>query len=72
MAQSISVASFNDLPNDLDACANYPKIAPQTVKKYSIVKVVTTQAGLTFDISQLAIRSSKKYTSEIWCMCQRK
>lgn len=67
-SQSLSISGFNELPNDLDARANYPKTDPQTGKKYAIIKIVTTQKGFTFDIGQLAMGGSDVHPElgEIW------
>lgn len=66
--QSLSVAQFNILDNDLDARANYPKMDSQTGKKCAIIKVVTTQKGFNFDIGQMAIDAVEPHPelSEIW------
>lgn len=67
-AQSLSVAQFNELPNDLDARANFAKTDPQTGKKYAIIKVITTQTGFNFDIGSLAIGATETHPQdgEIW------
>ena len=67
--QTLSVASFNELSNDLDARLNYPKVNQLTGKKCAIIKVVTTQSGFNFDIgSQMAIEDKVSHPElgEIW------
>ena len=64
--QSLSVASFNELPNDLDARGNYPMTDQHTSKKYAILKVVTTETGFTFDIGMLSIGGTRQEVSEVW------
>ena len=63
----ISVKSFIDLPNDLDARVNYPKI-DQNGQKCALVKVVTTESDFTFDNGQLGVVAAihKPELSEWW------
>ena len=54
-AQSgISVKSFKELTQDLDARVNYPVI-DQNGQKCALVKVVTTENDFSFDNGQLGV-----------------
>ena len=65
--EGISVKSFKELPNDLDARVNYPK-TDQNGKTCALVKVVTTEGDFTFDNGQLGVRAAihKPEFSEWW------
>ncbi len=64
-AQTISVASFKSLPNDLDARVNFP-MKDQNGEVCAIIKVVTTQTGFSWDGDQLGIAQTEKKTGEYW------
>ena len=67
-AQSgISVKSFKELTQDLDARVNYPVI-DQNGQKCALVKVVTTENDFSFDNGQLGVTKAihKPELSEWW------
>lgn len=64
-AQQLGVKSFKKLPNDLDARVSEPK-KDQNGDVCSIIKVVTTQTGFTFDSGQIGIVKTVQKPSEIW------
>lgn len=54
-AQSgISVKSFTELSNDLDARVNYPML-DQNGQKCALVKVYTTESNFSFDNGLLGV-----------------
>ncbi len=53
-AQSMSVASFEAEPSDLDARVYFPKI-DQNNEKAALIKVETTQKGFAFDVGSFGI-----------------
>jgi hypothetical protein len=52
--EGMSVKSFDEMPNDLDARVNFSKI-DQNGKKCALVKIVTTEGDFTFDNGYLGI-----------------
>ena len=67
-AQSgISVKSFMELTQDLDARVNYP-VTDQNGQKCALVKVVTTESNFSFDNGQLGVTKviHKPELSEWW------
>ena len=65
-AQSISVASFKLLPNDLTANTNGTEVLDQNGEKAALIKVVTTQTGFTLEGGALGITKVKQESGEIW------
>lgn len=67
-AQSLSVGSFNELPNDLDAKTHFPKIFTQTNTKCAIIKIVNTNQGFTFDVGSLPVVTTEVHADlgETW------
>ena len=65
--EGISVKSFDEMPNDLDARVAYPKI-DQNGKTCALVKVVTTEGDFTFDNGYLGVVAAihKPELSEWW------
>ena len=67
-AQSgISVKSFMELSQDLDARVNFP-VTDQNGQKCALVKVVTTESNFSFDNGQLGVTEviHKPELSEWW------
>ena len=69
-SQQISVKSFRQLENDLDARASYPK-EDKNGEKAAIIKIVTTETGFEFDGGIIGIVASVQKTSEIWLYVPR-
>ena len=65
--EGMSVKSFDEMPNDLDARVNFSKI-DQNGKKCALVKIVTTEGDFTFDNGQLGVVAAvhKPELSEWW------
>lgn len=64
-SQNISVATFKVLPTDLDARVNFP-IKDQNGDVCALIKIVTTEGGLSWDGDQLGIVRIEKKTGEYW------
>lgn len=64
-AQTMSVASFRALPNDMDARVGVPKL-DQNNQKAAIIKVQTTEQGFTFECGLMNIVDVVNHTGEIW------
>lgn len=64
-AQQLSVASFQKLPNDLDARVNFSK-KDQNGDVCALIKVVTSETGFSWDGDQLGIVKAEKKTGEYW------
>ena len=64
-SQNISVKSFRQLPNDLDARVTAP-LTDQNGDVCAIIKVVSTQTGFTFEGGQLGIVKTVQKTAETW------
>ena len=69
-AQQISVKSFRQLENDLDARAYYPK-EDKNGEKAAIIKIVTTETGFEFDAGSIGIVDAVQKTSEVWLYVPR-
>ncbi len=54
MAQDMSVLSFEEIPNDMDARINYPK-QDRNGGTAAIIKVITTEKGFSFDVGMLGV-----------------
>ena len=65
-AQSISVASFSLLENDLTANTDGTIVYDQNGEKCALIKVETTQMGFTFDVGSLGVTKTEQHTAEIW------
>lgn len=65
-AQSISVASFSMLENDLTANTEESIVYDQNGDKCALIKVETTQTDFSFDAGQLGIVKTEQHTAEIW------
>lgn len=65
-AQSISVASFSLLENDLTANTAGTTVLDQNGEKCALIKVETTQTGFTFDVGSLGVVKTEQRTAEIW------
>lgn len=65
-AQSISVASFSLLENDLTANTAGTTMFDQNGEKCALIKVETTQTGFTFDVGSLGVIKTEQHTAEIW------
>jgi hypothetical protein len=65
-AQQIVIKSFRVLENDQEARVISPKL-DQNGKKCAIIKIVTSQAGFTFDFGMIgdALKTEQK-TGELW------
>ena len=63
----IAVADFALAPKDLTAIQQGTLLADQNGEKCAIIKVKTTEKGLTFDIGSLAVQKvDYNHTAEIW------
>ena len=69
-AQQISVKSFRQLENDLDARAHFPK-EDKNGEKAALIKIVTTETGFEFDAGTIGIVASVQKISEIWLYVPR-
>ena len=65
-SQSISVSSFKLLESDLTANTTGTIEKDQNGEVAALIKVVTTQAGFTFDGGALGIVKAKQTPGEIW------
>ncbi|MDY0197139.1 MAG: SUMF1/EgtB/PvdO family nonheme iron enzyme [Tenuifilaceae bacterium] len=70
VTQSISVKSFRQLENDLDARVHHPK-QDQNGEVCAIIKVVTTQTGFTFDVGSLGVMGTEQKVGEVWVYVPR-
>lgn len=61
----MSVASFKELPNDMDARASYPKY-DQNNEKAAIIKIVTKEQDFSFDVGMLGVVDIVQKVGEIW------
>lgn len=61
----ITVKSFVELDNNLDATTNYPK-KDLNGKTCAIIKIFTTQKGFSFDAGQVGIVATEYKPAEIW------
>lgn len=61
----ITVKSFEELDNNLDATTNYPK-KDLNGKTCAIIKIFTTEKGFTFDAGQVGIVATEYKPAEIW------
>ena len=66
LSQSISVSSFKLLETDLTANTTGTIEKDQNGEVAALIKVVTTQAGFTFDGGALGIVNTKQTPGEIW------
>lgn len=66
VAQNINVKSFKLLENDLTAITPGTEELDNNGNKASLIKVVTTQSGFSFDCGILGIVKTKHQTSEYW------
>jgi hypothetical protein len=64
-SQDISVKSFRQLPNDMDARVTYPK-PDQNGDKCAIIKIVTSETGFFCDGDMLGIIAFEKKIGEYW------
>lgn len=64
--QSISIASFSLLENDLTANTAGTTVYDQNGEKCALIKVETTQTGFTFDVGSLGVTKTEQHTAEIW------
>ena len=64
-SQTISVASFKALPNDMDARIHEPK-PDLNGDKCAIIKVVTTQTDFAWDVGTIGITAAVKKVGEYW------
>ncbi len=64
-AQNISVQSFQQLPDDLDARVSHSKM-DQNGDNCAIIKVVTTEQGFTFEGDMNGIVSTEQKIGEYW------
>jgi len=67
---TLSVQSFQLLPNDLDARVHYPK-KDQNNEVSALIKVVTTQTGFSFDVGSLGVVAQEQKSGEIWVYVPR-
>lgn len=65
-AQSISVASFSLLENDLTANTAGTTVLDQNGERCALIKVETTQTGFNFDVGTLGVVRTEQHTAEIW------
>ena len=69
-SQGIQVASFERLPNDMDARVN-AAVIDQNGDKCALIKVVTDQKGLVWEGGMLGITKVKNKTGEYWVYVPR-
>jgi hypothetical protein len=69
-AQNISVKSFRELPNDMDARINQP-VEDQNGEKCALIKVVTKLDGFAWEGGMLGITNVEKKTGEYWVYLPR-
>lgn len=65
-AQTISVASFKQEEMDLTANQQGTIVLDQNGEKCALIKVITTQTGLSFDNGSLGIQKTIQKSGEIW------
>ncbi len=70
LSQLISVKSFRQLTNDLDARVHYPK-EDKNGEKAALVKVVTTETGFEFEGGSIGLVATENKTGEIWVYVPR-
>ncbi len=64
-AQNISVSSFEQRSNDLDARVNFP-VKDQNGDLCALLKIATTETDFVFEGGQLGIMKTEKKTGEYW------
>ena len=69
-SQNISVKSFRELPNDMDARINQP-VTDQNGEKCALIKVVTKLDGFAWEGGMLGITNIEKKTGEYWVYLPR-
>ncbi len=64
-SQSMSVASFKELPNDMDARVSFPKDDSNN-EKAAIIKIVTKEQNFSFDVGMLGVVEVVQKVGEVW------
>ena len=64
--QSLSVASFKLVENDLIAITHGTEVKDQNGNTCALIKVQTTQTGFTFDVGMMGVMKTEQHTGEIW------
>ena len=64
--QSLSVASFKLIENDLTAITHGTEVKDQNGHTCALIKVETTQTGFTFDVGMMGVMKTEQHTGEIW------
>ncbi len=64
-SQSMSVASFKELPNDMDARVSFPKDDSNN-EKAAIIKIVTKEQNFSFDVGMLGVVDVVQKVGEVW------
>ena len=65
-AQSLSVASFKLLENDLTAITHGTEVLDQNGNTCALLKIQTSQTGFAFDVGMMGITKTEQHTGEIW------
>ena len=63
---TISVASFKLIENDLTATTHGTEVKDQNGNTCALIKVQTTQTGFTFDVGMMGVMKTEQHTGEIW------
>lgn len=64
--QSLSVASFKLVENDLTAITHGTEVKDQNGNTCALIKVQTTQTGFTFDVGMMGVMKTEQHMGEIW------
>lgn len=69
VAQTMSVAGFEERPMDMDARVTYPVTDPNG-QTCALIKVETTQTGFGFDTGVIQVVKTEQKIGEVWVYVQ--